>query len=210
MLKDNMWAGQRCFLVGGGPSLKDFDWNLLKNELWIGINAAWIYAVPTISLTQDQRCLRLFSKPPYRERWYKLPCKVHKWPHQVKGNENYKDVIPLNKAPNKTWGKTLEHGIYPASNAGLSALNLAEILGADPIYLLGFDMKKSNDGENHFHDKYRDSWKQPAKVYEHFARDFSKICCYLKSKVINLSPDSALDCFVKQNLKDIFKKSEKS
>lgn len=205
-LQNGMWKNRRCFVVGGGPSLKTFDWELLTNELWIGINAAWLYATPTISYTHDKRCLDHFGKAPYKGDWNQLPCRVHKHKDQVAGAK-YKEVIGLNAA--KAWGKSLEHGIFPANNAGVGALNLAEILGANPIYLLGFDMK--TDGkDNQFHKVYPPGWKQPDKVYKVFRKDFSKIRCFLKSTVINITPGSALDCFEKQTIKEILGVSKKS
>jgi hypothetical protein len=39
------------------------------------------------------------------------------------------------------WGRSLAEGVGCAGNSGFAALNLAWILGADQIYLLGFDMK---------------------------------------------------------------------
>ena len=33
LLEDGAWAGRRCFIVGGGPSLKGFDFRRLKGEL---------------------------------------------------------------------------------------------------------------------------------------------------------------------------------
>ena len=41
VLPDGEWAGQRCFIIGGGESLKDFDFSKLKNELVIGVNLAF-------------------------------------------------------------------------------------------------------------------------------------------------------------------------
>ena len=38
VLEPGVWSGHRCFIVGGGPSLKDFNWGGLNGELVITIN----------------------------------------------------------------------------------------------------------------------------------------------------------------------------
>ena len=35
------WKGQDVFVIGGGPSLRSFDWSLLSNELTVGCNTAF-------------------------------------------------------------------------------------------------------------------------------------------------------------------------
>ena len=37
-LEDDTWKGRRCFIIGGGPSLRGFDFSSLKGELVIGVN----------------------------------------------------------------------------------------------------------------------------------------------------------------------------
>lgn len=200
-LKDGMWKGRRCFIVGGGSSLKEFDWSLLDGELWIGLNAAWLKKIPTIAYTFDLRCLDLFYKD-YKKRWDEVPIKVHRHIDQLMVDpEKYKDIIGLKLC--KGWGKSLDKGLYRANNAGVGALNLAEVLGANPIYLLGFDMKH-REGISHYHKTYPKHWYQDENVYKSFIKNFKQTRCFLKSDVFNLGPDSALDCYEKKDLKDIF------
>ena len=40
---EKKWNGQEAFIIGGGDSLKTFDWNLLKPHLTIGCNDAFTY-----------------------------------------------------------------------------------------------------------------------------------------------------------------------
>ena len=41
ILCDGAWKGQRCFVIGGGPSLNNVDLAYLKDELVIGVNRAF-------------------------------------------------------------------------------------------------------------------------------------------------------------------------
>jgi len=201
-LVNDAWKGRRCFIVGGGPSLKDFNWDLLKNELWIGINAVWLHAVPTISYTHDKRVIELFYKE-HKNAWKNLPCRVHKHLNQLTGQKDkFGEILTFQGC--KVWSKSLEQGLFNGNNSGVTALNLAEILGANPIYLLGFDMK-SKDGATQFHNHYPAGWKQPDTVYKNFKTAFSRNRCFLKSEVINLGPDSDLDCFPKKTIEEVLK-----
>jgi len=38
VLPDNSWKDEDCYIIGGGPSLKRFNWSLLKGKKTIGIN----------------------------------------------------------------------------------------------------------------------------------------------------------------------------
>jgi hypothetical protein len=54
-ISENMWKGERCFIIGGGPSLKGFDWSLLDGEKVIATNRGYQYCNPDIILGCDRR-----------------------------------------------------------------------------------------------------------------------------------------------------------
>lgn len=85
-------------------------------------------------------------------------------------------------------------------NSGFQALNLAFLLGAKRILLLGYDMKLAKSGANHWFGHHPDKVvsNYPA-WWSHFsvaADQFKK----LGVEVINCSPDTALICFKKMSL----------
>ena len=45
-LREGQWTGHPCFIIGGGPSLKGFDFNLLEGRKTIGINRAFEFFNP--------------------------------------------------------------------------------------------------------------------------------------------------------------------
>ena len=53
VLPDDAWKGQRCFIIGGGESLKDFNFSKLKNELVIGVNRAYEAMDCTVNFAMD-------------------------------------------------------------------------------------------------------------------------------------------------------------
>jgi hypothetical protein len=93
-------------------------------------------------------------------------------------------------------------GIGHGNNSGYGALNLAACLGANPIYLLGFDMMhhydETNKAKTHWHGGHPSPQRE--KTVTSFIQHFNRAAPILKEKginVINLSPGSALTCFKK-------------
>jgi hypothetical protein len=103
------------------------------------------------------------------------------------------------------WGKTLAEGLYYGANVGMAALNLADILGADPIYLLGFDAKVE-DSQGHHHSHYPADWtlrypEDRAHVYRRWHAAFREIAKVVRARVVNLNPDSGIDAFKKGRIR---------
>lgn len=199
VLPDNAWKGQRCFIVGGGASLKDFDFEILKDELTIGINMAFMKFNPTLMFSTDSRLFegitsgKLGKEVQEKYRAYK-GLKV--WLN-VANYEYPQEVYTLNCCGEQGFPDTMKIGLGHGSNSGYSALNLAYQLGANPIYLLGYDMKGDGKGKQKwFHNYY--PWAMPEASYIRMIKNFDHISNTLKEKeisVINLNNDSKLRCF---------------
>lgn len=140
-----------CYIVGGGTSLKNFDWELLKDKFVIAINTSYV----NLPNAQILYC----TDPPWIE-------------DHMKGLENFKGtiyqgVITLNKPPklsviDKQWHLTEKDGfetkegcLRHGSNSTYAAVNMAAAhLGFKKIYLLGIDMRWGQAGKNttsHWH-----------------------------------------------------------
>ncbi len=198
VMPDGAWKDQRCFIIGGGESLKDFDFSKLRNELVIGVNRAYEMMDCTINFAMDynlhgwittgklgQEARRKF------EDFKGIPV----WLDSA-GYDYPKGIFILNKSGGQNIGSSMNDGIGGGSNSGYGALGLAICLGANPIYLLGFDMKGKNGKQAWWHSGYPD--KQGEKVYKSFINDFKRAAPDLKERglrVINLNPESELKCF---------------
>lgn len=204
ILNSGDWKNERCFIIGGGPSLLDFDFNILKGGKIIAINKAFIN-VPfaDIMFGIDKKFYNWASNPEFNKedtlknlnenfKKFKGIKIILKLPGEV-----YSDDISLIKScGDKGISDKLEDGIYFGANSGYGALNLAICLGANPIYLLGYDMKQGKNGESHYHSGYPQI--QVGKALTTFLSRFPLIADYAKEKninIINLSTDSKLKCF---------------
>lgn len=95
-----------------------------------------------------------------------------------------------------------EEGLFHGGNAAYLALNLAYVMGGDPIYLLGVDMCYIG-GNTHFHDGYKKEDTIGEKRFDHMMKAFDYSSGILKEKgvkVYNCSKISKLTCFEKREL----------
>jgi hypothetical protein len=147
----------------------------------------------------DDRFLKWIKMGKYganaRERLANYPgYKI--WTSNTKKN-NSDGIQYFNRPPQDVWSGNLRDGIGSGCNSGFGALNLAVLLGASPIYLLGYDMKGGDDGkQSWFHDGHPSV--QDNKVYKRFLDQFSGNLQNIKSsnaRIVNLNPSSNLKCF---------------
>lgn len=190
-----IWKNETVYIVGGGHSLTDFNWHLLKNKRLIAIN-------------------RAFEKLPNADVIYWTDARFYKWYkneidqlHALKvccrpianGTPDIK-VLCANKQ------KTIDTRpsfICFGNNSGYGAINLAVKLGAKKIYLLGYDMNSSSK-VTHWHDGYKkfnmrhnhSIYKRMISVFEPLPKELER----LGVEIWNANPKSHLHYFDKCTL----------
>lgn len=196
LLDAGQWAGRRCFIIGGGPSLKDFDFSLLENELTIGINRAYEKfspVSPTILYSMDTRFYRWCCGGDYGEEakrkfvdfsGIRLWCDLGNFPFEnlyyIRSRGRYGTPVSLG-------------GIFHGNNSGYGAIQVALALGAAPIYLLGFDLKHEADGRSHWHSGHPE--KQTPQMIQCFHEGFKQLSFGFSDRIVNLNYDSAVKVF---------------
>ena len=196
---EGLLSGSRCFILGSGASIDDIDLSKLKNEFVIAINHS-------IIIYPDANAL-LFIDRDYVKRRQKI---IEKYQGLIFApfRTGIQDVttrpgvfcFPFN---HKQPQDKLSGGLYNGSLAGLCALSLALIMGAAPVYLLGFDLNQSwedthaNIDSNVPKGKYSNT-----KWVEKKINMFKKFIPF-RDRVVNCSMDSGLWMFDKKEFKDI-------
>lgn len=210
------WAGKRCLLIGGGPSLSNFDPNLISNEFTIGINKAFVKFSCTINYGMDYRFYEQLThvdgkdkeKLSLHEQWVNYKgIKVF-----LKMDNNSKfdgGVYTIKKLSQKVLRFDLSEGIYPGGNSGFGALMLAVALGATKIGLLGYDFKVDKDcNRTHWHQGYGQKIDHMERVLRNFKAGFEAIAPKIeehKILVFNLNPNSNLKCFPFAGIEEFLK-----
>jgi len=190
-----MYKGQDTFIIGGGPSLKNFDFQRLRPRATIGCNSAFRLGpvVCDICVFGDGGFYEAFRKE--LERFARIGWVVTVYPKLCTQpipwlKKMKREPAGLHRAPSLGWN----------GNTGALAINLALIMGAARVFLLGFDMALGKAGEPNYHD-YVIEKPNPA-VYGRFLRGFPRVAADWKKhfgdrEIINLNPHSKLDCFPK-------------
>lgn len=86
--------------------------------------------------------------------------------------------------------------IHQGGNSGYQAINLALHFGVSKVLLLGFDMKMN--GKRHWFGDHPGRLNK-ASNYSRWLKNFATV---KTDKVINCTPDSALECFPKMSLRE--------
>ena len=187
------YAGQDVYLIGGGKSLGAFDWKRLHNKLAVGCNDAYRLGPSVCNVC-------VFGD----DKWYKKNEEGLKtFPNPIFTNHR---IYQLHKKV--LWLERVDHGLSRTQlgfggSTGCIALNLALILGARRVFLLGFDMKIDETGQANWHQF--NIGKPNKNSYERFSKGFARMAIDLPTvfsgrEVINLGPDSKLDVFPMNNM----------
>ncbi len=147
-LKDKH-KGQRCFIIGNGPSLKDIDLTLLENEITFGSNRIYLlfermgfstsYFVSVNRLVIEQ-CAQDIMK---------LPCpKFIGW-HARDLVEFTDDMMFLLSKPEVAFHADITRGVWEGATVTYVALQVAYYLGFDKVILVGVDHSFMTQGKPH-------------------------------------------------------------
>jgi len=212
-LKEKSWEGEKCFVIGGGSSLRDFDFERLRGKGRVIVcNKGFLYipfADMMLAMDNDfynnivdgkileERRLGL-NRNEIRKRFYEFGG----WKVWIdSGNYRYQKIHFVFKKNEPYVGKMIR-GIYTGNNIGVGALMMAATLGCNPIYLLGYDMYHSK--YTHFHGGY--SRKQVQSHLNSFMKHFERIRGDLQKrgiKVYNLNPKSRLKGYPKIPMEEV-------
>lgn len=160
--------GERCFIIGNGPSLKNTDLTLLRNEITFGLNRIYLmfeelgfpttyfFAVNTLVIEQCAPEIRALPMPKF------LTWRSRRWMKEDP------DTIFLDtdyRGP-ETFSIDLTGRIFEGGTVTYVALQAAYWMGFQEVILVGVDHRYSTKGPanatvvsqsedpNHFHPDY--------------------------------------------------------
>ena len=194
----------KVFIIGGGPSCKDFDFTLLKNENTIAVNYAAKNLLsfgfsPTYYLTADSGVI---IKSVYADFWNMKTTTV-----VVMGREhpNYKRAkgylrdfdIRIHPFRTDTGKIGFDYDRFvTGKNSGFCALQFAVLKGYNNIYLLGFDLSKDDEGNKYWYPNVSGN-NSPYDIFlKHFITGVNEIHTKSKLKVFLSSKPSRLEPYM--------------
>jgi hypothetical protein len=202
VMPDGAWSGQPCFIIGGGPSLIGFDFERLRGRGHvIAINRAFEYAPwADILFFMDNKFYKICHEGERYAKW--LAFKGLRVFLDLMGRK-YDDCYHIRSLGRVGLSTSFSKGLYHGNNSGVGALNLALVLRARPIYLLGYDMHFEH-GRSHFHSGYGVTARE--QTARGFVRDFERMAKFMKDEraaIINLNPRSGLRMFRFGNVDEV-------
>jgi uncharacterized Rossmann fold enzyme len=194
---EGILSGQRCFLLGGGPSLKGFDLSRLDNEFTIAVNHSWDFYPKAKALVFVAAAYAKLAKD--RRKDYKGMIFASFRCREILKPQPNLYIFPQN---NTHPGRTVGEGLFSGRLSGLVAINVALIMNADEIYLMGYDMNYQN-GDHHWYGQVNEN--QAAYEEANFTRKIKLFDVYAPyaDRIFNCSKDSALYQFKKVGIEDV-------
>jgi hypothetical protein len=206
----NKLSGQEVFIIGGGYSVKGVNIDFLKDKLTIGINDSYkILPNATALYWSDNSWLGR-----HIDQIEKHPC-----PLRFNARHNGQGMV---NADIETSGnatvllRTSVMGFDPnpdnvaGNNGGAHALNLAINMGAKKIYLVGYDMRDNplKRTETHWHNNHKLAVRPDIYTNQFIpaivALDKEVRRLGIDVEIINCSPTSAIQCFKKDRIRELY------
>lgn len=137
----NRYVGRRCFILGNGPSLKQTDLTLLKDELTFGANRLYmlfeeIGFATTFYLVTDPNIVTHYHEDIDRVRSQKFLRPYHREFFPLSKDAIY---ISDRSAMAPCFGFRPSRGLWTAGTVTYVALQLAYFMGFDTAILVGVD-----------------------------------------------------------------------
>jgi Flp pilus assembly protein TadD len=213
--------GERCVIIGNGPSLKRMDLSFLRNEITFGLNRVYLLSndlefqpsyyvcMNPLVLEQSSREIQTIRAP----RFLSAQC-MHLFP-------DAEDTVFLQPMPGPDFALDPGRGVWEGYTVTYVALQLAYYMGFSEVVLIGVDHEyrypsglpnqevvSTGDDPNHFHPQYFGAgvrWHLPdltnAEVAYRLAHDQFRGD---GRSVIDATVDGKLNIFPKRDHREIF------
>lgn len=198
------------YIVGGGPSLTNFNWKLLDGKFVIAINRAY-EVLPNADILY-------FTDPDFWQR-HRAAMLKHKgviYRGRIGKKPDIKEVNELQLHRHPAGWSDVFGELYHGQNSTYACIQLAAQLGFTKIFLLGIDMKHHNKydrtkknclGVTHWHDGHRRI--DPPTAYNIMLKHYDILAKEAKKRnieIINVnSPDTTeLKVFPIKSVAEVF------
>lgn len=214
--------GQRCVIIGNGPSLNKIDLSFLKNEICFGLNKIYLgfekwdflptYYVTVNSLVLEQNAREI----------EKIPCTKFISNRGIPYIKPQEDIIFVRTHPYKgrDFSTNPAEGLQEGNTVTYVAMQLAYYMGFETVILIGVDHnfiaqgkpheEVTSQGEDldHFHPDYFGKgikWHLPdLKGSERFYKIAYAYFWLNNRQIIDATVDGKCNVFPKQDYKVLF------
>lgn len=216
--------GERCFIMGNGPSLKNMDLSLLKNEVTFGLNRIYLMfdkmpSAPTYYVCVNELVLEQFST---EIQALSMP-KFLNWNRRSYFNLDDPNIsfIKLSLALRDGFNQEVSRPFYSGGTVTYVAIQLAYIMGFSTIVLIGVDhsfkdkgvpntteVRTADEDVNHFHPDYfpkGSKWQLPDLMRSELAYTIAREEIEKHGKrIVDATENGKLKVFAKAAFRGLF------
>ena len=166
----NRHVGQRCFILGNGPSLSKMDLGLLNNEVTFGLNRVYLLFeqmqfMPTYYVSINELVLEQFSSDIQAlpmPKFLNWNCRSH-----FDAEDAETSFLRLSLSVTDGFTADITQSLDSGGTVTFVALQIAFFMGFSDVILIGVDhsftdsgtpnaieIRRTNIDENHFHPNY--------------------------------------------------------
>jgi hypothetical protein len=162
------YRGQRCFIIGNGPSLRQMDLSPLRDEITFGLNRIYLlfpelgfsttFLVSINRLVLDQKMEEIVGAAP--------TVFVNWWSRKLVPPGGPQPIFLRVTSLIPRFSTRAEHGIWAGGTVTYASMQLAYHMGFEEVILIGVDHSFVDEGPpnrtvestgpdaNHFHPEY--------------------------------------------------------
>jgi hypothetical protein len=193
----DLHKGKRCFIIANGPSLKKINFDLLKDEITIGMNRIYLMEKENGFKPNYLICIDLDHLEQSQDEYDNItvPC-FYNW--ETRGRFSKKDnqnFLLHRMTPN--FYENLKKGVGCTSSVVYVTIQLAYYMGCTEVYLIGKD---------HF---YKINAKSSTDIKSDGKEDNHFIKGYLKPGMTWASPDYKSEEYTYSIAKEYFDKNNR-
>lgn len=187
------WPGETFVCIASGPSLTAADVEAVRGRARVVVVNNGLLLAPWADV--------LWATDARWWKWHAARVATFgglKFSLSFGGPKLPSDVHVLRNAGYSGWS-TDPSAVYHGKNGGFAALQLAALLGAARVLLLGYDMQRTGN-RDHWHGDH--PYKMP-NPYRSWVRAFTDNAPAMRAaglKVVNCSRETALECFPRLSL----------
>jgi hypothetical protein len=216
----NLHKGERCFILGNGPSLNKTDLSLLKNEFTFGMNriyllfpemgyeTSYFVSINTLVLEQCAEDIQSLSMPRF------ITWRGRQW------FDDKVYFLDTDYTPPAEFSVDITGRVFEGSTVTYVAIQIAYYMGFDEVILIGVDHNFSTQGQpnetvvsqggdpNHFSPEYFGEgfkWQLPDLEASEQAYKLAKKA-YREDgrRIVDATIDGKLQIFPKAHFEELF------
>jgi len=212
-------AGDRCVIIGNGPSLNKTDLSLLRDQYTFGLNRIYLLFEELGWSTTFHVVVNQHVVEQCQQDFLSVPGPLFTtWPNRRHLNER-QDVIYLQKVAGPQFSSDVRRGVWEGATVTYVAMQLAYHMGFEEVVLVGVDHRFADKGpahklvtattgdNNHFHPDYFGPgfrWQLPDLETSELAYSLANATFKAAGRrVVDATVDGALQIFPKARLETV-------